>query len=262
MTQMLVESKSVRRRNGWPGTNARRAAAVCGLLFVAVLLVFSPTLQQGFLVYDDDVYVFAQPHVTSGLSWSGIAWAFGSGPVGDWCPLATLSHMLDCQLYGVRPAGHHLTNVLLHAASAVLLFLVLWRMTDRLWPAAMVAALFALHPLRVESVAWIAERRDVLSGLFFMLTLWAYGEYIRHGRSLTRYLLVCAMLALGLLAKSILVTLPALLLLLDFWPLGRFARPPRGSAAQASPAVSPWWLVVEKLAAVGDRARRRPAQPG
>ncbi len=120
-------------------------------------------------------------------------------------------------------------------------------MTDRLWPAAMVAALFALHPLRVESVAWIAERRDVLSGLFFMLTLWAYVEYIRQGRSLTRYLVVCAMLALGLLAKSILVTMPALLLLLDFWPLGRFACPPRGSAAQASPAVSPWWLVVEKL---------------
>ena len=135
-----------------------------------------------------------------------------------------LSHMLDCQLYGLHPAGHHLTNVLLHAASAVTLFLVLWRMTGGLWPSALVAALFALHPLHVESVAWVAERRDVLSGLFFMLTLGAYGEYVRHPRSLGRYLAVVGFFALGLMAKPMLVTLPPLLLLLDFWPLGRFGR--------------------------------------
>ena len=115
--------------------------------------------------YDDPYFIFAEPHVSGGLSWSGIAWAFTNGPYGEWYPLSMLSHMLDCQLYGLNPAGHHLTNVLLHAASAVTLFLVLWRMTGALWPSALVAALFALHPLRVESVAWVSERRDVLSGL-------------------------------------------------------------------------------------------------
>ncbi len=248
MAQMLVESKSARPHGGWPSTDAWRAAAICGLLVLAVVLVFGQTLGQEFVNYDDDIYVYAEPHVSGGLSWSGIAWAFTSGPRGDWCPLAMLSHMLDCQLYGLRPAGHHFTNVLLHAASTVLLFLVLWRMAGGLWPSAMVAALFGLHPLRVESVAWIAERRDVLSGLFFMLTLAAYVAYVRHGRSLARYLVVCAMLALGLLAKSILVTLPALLLLLDFWPLGRLGGAQHPTAPPAlRPAQSAWRLVLEKL---------------
>ena len=118
-----------------------------------------------------------------------------NGPLGERYPLAMLSHMLDCQLYGLHPAGHHLTNLLLHAASAVTLFLVQWRMTGGLWPSALVAALFALHPMRVESVAWLAERRDVLSGLFFMLTLGAYAEYVRQPRSLGRYLAVVGLLA-------------------------------------------------------------------
>ena len=217
-------------------------------LALAVLLVFGRTLGQGFFNLDDPAFVHDEPHVIGGLSWSGFAWAFTKGPEGDWCPLAMLSHTLDCQLFGIRPAGHHLTNVLLHAASVVLLFLVLWRMTDRLWPAAMVAALFALHPLRVESVAWIAERRDVLSGFFFMLTLAAYVEYVRHGRSLRRYLVACAMLALGLLAKAMLITVPALLLLVDFWPLGRLGQAePSGSPPPARPRQSFWRLVLEKL---------------
>ena len=132
--------------------------------------------------------------------------------------------MLDCQFYGRHPAGHHLTNVLLHAATAIVLFLVLQRVTGDLWPSALAAALFAIHPLRAESVAWVAERKDVLSGLFFMLTLAAYVAYVRRPVSIARYLLVVLLFALGLMAKPMLVTLPFVLLLLDYWPLGRFAR--------------------------------------
>jgi len=225
-----------------------RAIGVCGFLVLAVLLVFSRTLSQGFFSIDDNLYVYAEPHVSGGLSWSGIAWAFTNGPLGELYPLTMLSHMLDCQFYGLHPAGHHLTNVLLHAASAVALFLVLWRMTGGLWPSGLVAALFALHPLHVESVAWIAERRDVLSGLFFMLTLGAYDEYVRHPRSLGRYLGVALLLSLGLMAKPILVTLPPLLLLLDFWPFARFRPAPPGAGAPTSrPAPFPWRPILDKL---------------
>ena len=136
-------------------------------------------------------------------------------------PVTWISHMLDCQLYGLNAGGHHLTNVLLHAATAVLLFLVLRRMTGRLWPSALVAAVFAIHPLRVESVAWVTERKDVLSGLFFVLTLGAYVGYVRRRFSFVRYLTVMVLFALGLMAKPMLVTLPFVLLLLDYWPLGR-----------------------------------------
>ena len=239
----------------------------------AILIAFGRTLGQGFCAFDDHLYVTDEPHVTAGLSWSGLAWAFTSGPAGELYPLTMLTHMLDCQLYGLRPAGHHVSNLLLHAATSLMLFLVLWRMTAQravptaaqasgvraapagpsatntgLWPCAMVAALFAVHPLRVESVAWIAERRDVLSGLFFMLTLGAYDEYSRHPRSLGRYLAVVGLFVLGLLSKPMLVTLPPLLLLLDFWPLGRF-RGARHAAGpnSARPAQSAWWLIVEKL---------------
>jgi protein O-mannosyl-transferase len=227
----------------------RRAQVVCVLLVVAVALVFGQTLNYGFSNLDDGLYVRDEPHVTAGLSWSGLHWAFTNGPAGELYPLTMLSHMLDCQLYGLHPTGHHLTNLLLHAASAVTLFLVLWRMTrelghDTLWPSALVAALFAIHPLHVESVAWISERRDVLSGLLFMLTLAAYDEYVRRPQSLSRYLAVIGLFTLGLLAKPMLVTLPALLLLLDFWPLGRFDRTSSGGAG---PASFPWRVVVEKL---------------
>ena len=129
--------------------------------------------------------------------------------------------MLDCQLYGLQAGGHHLTSVLLHAAAAILLFLVLWRMTGFLWRSAFVAAVFAVHPLRVESVAWVAERKDVLSGLFFMLTIGAYVRYVRRPSSMVRYGVVVLLFALGLMSKPMLVTLPFVLLLLDYWPLGR-----------------------------------------
>jgi protein O-mannosyl-transferase len=226
-------------------------AALCGLILLLVCLVFGQTLLNEFLDYDDDGFVYRNPHVTAGLTLSGLRYAMTDGPYGEWCPITTLSHMLDCQLYGLDPTGHFLTNVLLHAASSVLLFLVLLRMTGDLWPSAWVGAIFAIHPLHVESVAWLAERRDVLSGLFFMLILGAYTIYVERP-SLVRYLAVVGCLALGLMAKPMLVTVPFLLLLLDYWPLDRFRQAP--SVCLPS-ALGPWlgrlpvgWrLVVEKL---------------
>ena len=225
--------------------------AVCGFLLLAVGIVFGQTLGHEFTGYDDSEFVSENPHVTAGLTAAGFWWAMTDGPFGEWTPLSTLSQMLDCQLYGLRPGGHYLTNVLLHAASSVLLFLVLMRMTGDLWPSAWVAAVFAIHPLHVGSVAWLAERRGVLSGLFFMLTLGAYALYAQRP-SLARYLAVAGCLALGLMAKPTLVTVPLLLLLLDYWPLDRLrpaagARPTakEGSSFARLPVV--WRLLAEKV---------------
>ena len=186
-----------------------------------------------------------------GLTGEGIAWAITAYHASNWHPLTWLSHMLDCQLYGLKPGGHHLTNVLLHAAAAMLLFLVLRRMTGALWPSAWVAAVFAIHPLRVESVAWVAERKDVLSGLFFMLTLWFYARYAERPASWGRYLSVVAAFALGLTAKPMLVTLPFVLLLLDYWPLGRLGPLRAGSREDEANSPRPdrlfVRLVVEKI---------------
>jgi protein O-mannosyl-transferase len=201
--------------------NPYAVAAVCVFLFLAIVLVFGQTLRHEFVKYDDDVYVFDNPQVEQGLTARGIVWAFTTNHACNWHPLTWLSHMLDCQLYDLAPWGHHLTNVLLHAATAILLFLVLRQMTGNLWPSAFAAAVFAIHPLRAESVAWVAERKDILSGLFFMLTLWAYVRYVRRPFSTVRYLAVMGLFALGLMAKPMLVSLPFVLLLLDYWPLGR-----------------------------------------
>ncbi len=161
-----------------------------------------------------------QPEIVRGFTWPGVRWAFTGTHSGNWHPLTSLSHMLDCQLWGLNARGHHLTSVLLHTANALLLFSALRAMTGRLWRSAFVAALFAIHPLRVESVAWIAERKDVLSGLFFMLTLLAYTSYVRRP-GWTRYSIVALFVLAGLMSKPMLVTLPCVLLLLDFWPLQR-----------------------------------------
>ena len=230
-------------------------------------MVFGQTVHFGFVNYDDDQTICWNPHVARGLSGPGIAWAFTHRHFGNWFPLTYLTHMVDCQLYGLNAEGHHLTNVLLHAATTVLLFLVLRQMTGQMWPSALAAALFAIHPLRVESVAWVTERKDVLSGLFFVLALGAYTSYVRHPFSSLRYLAMMVSFALGLMAKPVLVTLPAVLLLLDYWPLGRFtgSSPPhptpshcngRGTLGDADLLVSgtaikrfssPWRLVKEKL---------------
>ncbi|HUD46430.1 MAG TPA: hypothetical protein VMR33_06350 [Candidatus Baltobacteraceae bacterium] len=205
---------------------------ICVVLAAMTFAVFGQTLGHDFVELDDNDYVFNNPIVARGLTLKGFYWAFGFH-AGNWHPLTWFSHMLDCQLYGLHPGGHHLTNVLLHAATVILLFLVLRQMTGALWRSAFVAAVFAIHPLRVESVAWVAERKDVLSGLFFVLTIGAYVRYARSPWSLPRYGLVMLLYALGLMSKPMLVTLPLILLLLDYWPLKRTESPRR--------------LVVEKL---------------
>jgi len=175
-----------------------------------------------FVYFDDEIYVYQNPAVVHGLTLHDLAAAFSSHGIDNWIPLTMLSHVLDCQIYGLKAGGHHLTNLLLHAATAILLFLVLRRMTAALWRSAFVAAVFAIHPVVVESVAWVSERKDVLSGLFFMLTLWAYVGYVRQPASRIRYWAALAFAALGLMSKPMLVTLPLILLLVDYWPLRRF----------------------------------------
>ena len=188
-----------------------------------IWVVFGQTWHHQFINFDDPAYVVANPIVQQGLTWEGFRWALTYGEIGHWHPLTWLSHMLDCQLYGLNPGSHHGTNVLLHTATTILLFLVLRQMTGFLWRSAFVAAVFAIHPLRVESVAWIAERKDVLSACFFMLTMGAYVRYVRRPPSMLGYGLVMSSYALGLLSKNMLVTTPFVLLLLDYWPLQRIS---------------------------------------
>ena len=244
---------------------------ICGLLCLAAVLVFCQTGGYDFVNFDDDRYVYDNEHLNQGFSWQGLWYYTYHWHSYTFHPLSTYSHMLDCQLFGLEAGGHHWMNVALHALTAVLLFLLVRQMTGRLWPSALLAALFAVHPLRVESVAWISERKDVLSGLFFILTLGAYVRYVRAARrwfpverlgacvraarrrrwlrvkqtlrayvrylraspAAGRYTIVCVLFGLGLLAKPMLVTLPMVLLLLDYWPLRRW---------QAS-----WHLLIEKI---------------
>lgn len=189
-------------------------------LFTAVLAIYGQVWNHDFVSYDDPIYVTENVHVRAGITWDGIGWAFTSGYGANWFPLTWLSHMLDCQLFGLNSGWHHLTNVWIHALSTVFLFLVLLRMTGARWKNALVAFLFALHPLHVESVAWVAERKDVLSALFWMLALWSYIAYAAKP-SRIRYVLALFVFCLGLMAKPMLVTLPVVLLLLDYWPLRR-----------------------------------------
>ena len=193
---------------------------ICLLLVVATVLVFLQVKNHGFVNYDDHKYVTDNHHVRAGLTWEGVKWAFTTTHASNWHPLTWLSHMLDCELYGLNAGWHHVTNLLFHIVNTLLLFLILNRMTGALWRSAFVAALFALHPLHVESVSWVAERKDVLSTFFWMLTVWAYIRYVER-TGIKTYLLVLLFFALGLMAKPMLVTLPFVLLLLDYWPLGR-----------------------------------------
>ena len=200
----------------------RIALTICFLLALLVWGVFGQTLRHEFVNYDDGRYVYDNPAISKGLTLEGVRWVLTHPHGANWHPLTSLSHMLDCQLYGLNPAGHHGTNVLFHMATVILLFLVLRQMTGSLWRSAFAAAVFAIHPLRAESVAWVSERKDVLSGFFFMLTLGAYLRYVRRPFSAGRYAAVAVFFSLGLMSKSMLVTLPFVLLLLDFWPLKRF----------------------------------------
>jgi Tfp pilus assembly protein PilF len=198
---------------------------ICSILALATLAVYAPMLFHPFINYDDSQYLLDNPHVATGLSIENIRWAFTSIYQANWHPLTWISHMLDVQLFGLGPFGHHLTSLLLHEINTLLLFIYLLQATGDRWRSACVAALFALHPLHVESVAWVAERKDLLSTLFFMTTLLAYSCYSRKP-SISGYLTTLGSFALGLMCKPMLVTLPFLLLLLDFWPLNRFSREP------------------------------------
>ena len=268
-----VPELAVRPPPGWV------SLFICLLLALAVWAVFGQTLHYEFVNYDDPVYVTANPQVEGGLTWENLRWALTTLHFGLWHPLTWISHMLDCQFFGLRPGGHHLTSLLLHTANTVLLFVVVRRMTGALWRSALVAALFALHPLHVESVAWVSERKDVLSTFFVMLTVWAYVRYAekavgsnqlsvtrnqesgirrqspedsptRNAQYATRitehrslfYLLALLFFACGLMSKPMIVTLPAVLLLLDYWPLKRF-----DLAALVSRPSLPARLIAEKL---------------
>lgn len=227
-------------------------AAICFFLAVIVWLAFGQAIHNGFVSYDDGDYVYENPNITDGITFRGILWAFTHVHAANWHPITTISHMLDGQLYGVQPWGHHLTNILLHATAAILLFLALRKLTLSLWPSAFVATIFAIHPLRVESVAWVSERKDVLSGVFFALTLWAYATYYRDPKNRIRnYIFVLICFALGLMCKPTLVTLAFVLLLLDYWPLCRMQRPEPATSAFQPFSVSVFQnvrgLVLEKL---------------
>ena len=238
---------------------------VCLGLALLVVLVFGKVVSYDFVNYDDGGYVYDNPHVAQGLTTRSVAWALTTGHNGNWHPVTWISHIVDVELFGLKrgrdasalagPGGHHLTNVVLHLLNTLLLFLVLKAMTDAIWPAAWVAALFAVHPMHVESVAWVSERKDVLSGLFWMLTMLAYVAYTRR-RTVPRYVLVMAIYAVGLGAKTMLVTLPCVLLLLDFWPLGRVKPGARRMGHAARGPANPQsairnsqftWLILEKV---------------
>jgi tetratricopeptide (TPR) repeat protein len=190
-------------------------------LVLITFIVFYQVHSFNFINYDDNVYVYENPHVQAGITPQSVKWAFTTGYANFWHPLTWLSHMLDWELFGANPAGHHLTTLFFHIANTLLLFIVLKQMTQAPWRSAFVATLFALHPLHVESVAWVTERKDVLSTFFWLLTMCAYVRYVNH-RKAVNYLLIVLFFILGMMAKPMLVTLPFVLMLLDYWPLNRF----------------------------------------
>ena len=226
------------------GVSRMKNVIISMLLTIAVLVVFWQVQSHEFVNYDDDIYVTSNEYIQGGLTLKGIIWAFSTARASNWHPMTWLSLMLDREMYGLWPGGYHWTNVMLHGVSTILLFLLLHVMTGAIWRSCFVAVLFAIHPLHVESVAWIAERKDVLSTLFWMLTLLSYVHYVKRP-GLKRYLVVCLLCALGLFSKPMVVTLPCVLLLLDYWPLRRieFGRQKRGITALH--------LLIEKIPLLG-----------
>jgi tetratricopeptide (TPR) repeat protein len=222
-----------------------RDILVCLFLVMATLAVYWQVQNYDFVNFDDSEYVYENRHVQEGLTLKSIIWAFTTIHLGNWHPLTWLSYMLDCQFYGMNPGWHHLTNLFFHIANTLLLFFVFRKMTGSLWRSGFVAGLFALHPLHVESVAWVSERKDVLSTFFWMMTMWSYIWYVEHP-VFHRYILIILFFALGLMSKPMLVTLPFVLLLLDFYPLNRFQfqRSDGGASSQQMPIVLR--LILEK----------------
>ncbi|MEW6429749.1 MAG: tetratricopeptide repeat protein [Thermodesulfobacteriota bacterium] len=213
----------------------RNVLIACLVLLAAIAAIYLQTGSFDFLVYDDDDYVYNNPAVRNGLSPAGVAWAFTRAHAANYHPLTWISHMADCSLFGLAPGPAHLVNVLLHGGNALLLFLLLFRCTGSFWPALLAVVLFALHPLRVEVVAWVAERKELLANLFGLLAMLGYGQWVRHGGG-RWYLAAVFFFALGLLAKPVLVSLPLLLLLLDHWPLAR----PAGGRVAVQRLVEKW----------------------
>ena len=227
---------------------------VCAALVVVTFAAYERLRHNEFVDLDDYGYVVENPNVNNGITLESVFWAFTTSHKANWHPLTWLSHMLDCEFFDLNPAWHHLTNLFFHLINTFLLFLVLRAMTGAVWRSAFVAAAFGLHPLHVESVAWVSERKDVLSGLFWMLTLLAYAHYAKRP-SIKRYLVVLLLFSLGLMAKPMLVTLPFLMLVLDYWPLNRFRRQAQwsntccetgGLIPQKPDTLSFWQLVKEK----------------
>jgi protein O-mannosyl-transferase len=211
----------------------KRSTILCLVLALATLAFYNPVVRNHFTNFDDNGYVTENDHVHAGLTWQTVKWAFTSREYANWHPLTWLSHALDYQLFKLNPVGHHYINLLFHTGNAILLFLLLAAATGSIWPSFMVAALFALHPVNVESVAWAAERKNVLSMFFFLLTLHAYGSYARRG-GVKRYLIVAGLFALGLMSKPEIITLPFVLLLWDYWPLRRMGSPATASIGNAA----------------------------
>jgi len=224
----------------------KRSVVLCLLLVAVSLVAYNPVIRNAFINFDDPQYIVHNPHVTAGPTWETVRWSFASFYQANWHPLTWISHALDYRLFRANPAGHHYVNVLLHAANAVLLFLLFQSATGFTWRSLVVAALFALHPVNVESVAWAAERKNVLSMLFFLLAFRAYGWYA-HKPAVGRYLALSGLFILGLMSKPQVITFPFLLLLWDYWPLGRYAAEPAMiGAVRPAPARSLPWLFLEK----------------
>jgi tetratricopeptide (TPR) repeat protein len=226
-------------------SSSKRNLILCLLLVTCTLLMYNAVNQNGFVNYDDDLYVTANRHVQKGLHLSTLIWAFTTFDVANWHPLTWISHVLDYQIFKLNPAGHHYTSVLLHCVNVVLLFLLLEEATKRTWASLMAATIFAVHPLNVESVAWVAERKNVLSMLFLLLALWAYQRYVPKP-SVGKYAIVFLLFACGLMAKPQVITFPFLLLLWDYWPLRRM----QIGAVQHASAEHPrsvGWLILEKV---------------
>lgn len=228
--------------NQFPSGSLLSLVILSLILFAGTLILYLPTFSNAFVNYDDPAYVTANAHVLQGLSWSNLAWAWTATIEANWHPLTWISHMADVQLFGVNPRGHHLVNVFFHALNVVLLFLVLLRATGYTVRSAVAAALFAVHPLNVECVAWVAERKSLLSMAFLLMALLAYGWYAKQ-RSVGRYAAVLGLFALGLAAKPMIVTLPVLLLLWDYWPLDRLAV----GARNAQDRTANLRLIAEKI---------------
>ena len=225
----------------------RQAVVSVVLLAGMTLAIFAPVVSFQFINVDDNLYVTGMPQVRMGLSWPNAAWAMTSLEAANWHPVTWLSHMLDVTLFGLNPGGHHATSLVIHTVNVVVLFLWLRSMTGALWKSTLVAALFAVHPLGLETVAWIAERKNVLSTMFLLLTMCAYLRYTRNPGVL-RYLLVAILFVLGLMSKPMLVTLPFLLLLLDYWPLGRLGFAPESTPVRdGAHATVTLWRCAEKL---------------